>query len=132
MEEHIISQFWCILNAVATGMLISAIYDIFRILRIAIKHKSFLVFFEDIIFSLLSLIITLIFFSTFNSGVFRVYLSVSIIGGFFLWHYSAGALLIYQARVITRIIKYILRIIFTPIRLILLLICKFLKKIKLF
>lgn len=117
------------LYAIIVGAGISAVFDLFRIIRIALSHKSVFVFIEDLLFCLMSLAGTIFFFTVYNDGVFRLYLIAGILLGFIIWHFTLGSLIIFQAKLIIRIFKVILRFVLLPFKLIFKLICKFLKKI---
>ncbi|MBP3481461.1 MAG: spore cortex biosynthesis protein YabQ [Clostridia bacterium] len=120
------------LFAVCAGALISLIFDVFRVLRIALPHGVIATALEDLLFSLCTLAVILMFLMTFNNGVFRMYIAVGMALGFTLCHYTLGALIVLQARLIVKILTVVIRIILTPFRFILRLICKFFRKTGLF
>ncbi|MBQ8605598.1 MAG: spore cortex biosynthesis protein YabQ [Clostridia bacterium] len=132
MQQDVSTQFLNLVYALATGAGISALFDIFRIIRIAVKHNSFFVFIEDMIYCVIALFNVILFFSVYNSGTIRFYLLFGIFCGFIIWHYTAGALIILQAKLILFILRVFFRLIFTPVRWILSPICKLFKKMYIF
>ncbi len=132
VEVYFSKQAEIFLYAVITGAVISLIYDIFRIIRVAIKHGTLLTAIEDISFSIISLIVTLIYFIQFNNGTLRLYLAIGIICGFIICHYTLGNWILSFSRIIISFIKAILRLISMPFKWILKIICKLFKKICIF
>lgn len=132
MEVHLSTQATVFLISVITGGIVSLIYDLFRIIRIAINHNTAVTVVEDILYSLMAFAVVISFFMAFNNGIFRLYLATGIVLGFILCHYTLGALIIIQARLIIRLIKLIFKIILTPFAFIYKIICKFLKKLFIF
>ena len=120
------------LAAVCTGAIISLIYDIFRIIRIAIPHGIIATALEDLLFSLMTLTVILAFLMIFNNGIFRLYIATGMVLGFTLCHYTLGALIVLQARLIIKLLTYVIKILLTPLRFIFGLICKLFKKLGVF
>ena len=69
----------------------------FRVLRIALPHGAIATALEDLLFSLCTLAVILIFLMTFNNGVFRMYIAVGMALGFTFCHYTIGALIVLEA-----------------------------------
>lgn len=132
MEISLSHQAYTFIISVITGAAISIIYDLFRIIRCAFYHGVILTFIEDILFSFISLCVCVAFLNIYNDGIFRLYLAIGTILGFTICHFTVGQILIFQAKFIIKTIKWILWLIFYPIRLILKIFCKFFKKIALF
>lgn len=112
------------------GIFLGAIYEVFRIRRIAFKNGSlkatkiidtFITAFEDIIFLIFAAVTTIILSYKLNYGIPRWYSYGAAILGVILWRKTAGRLIIKLAdkiiALITGAIKVIFgKIIFPPIR----------------
>ena len=133
----------------AAGIFFGAVYDIFRIRRAAFripgldgkKAKSRLmrffianlsatdtviVFIEDIIFSLFCTSAFILINFKLYFGLPRWYSVVSAAGGFFLYHYTVGRLVIMTAEAIVRFIASVIRFVISHTVIPL---CAFVKKI---
>lgn len=90
------------------GLIISFIFDIFRILRKKFKTNNFITYIEDILFWLISgfLIITAIF--KFNDGELRAYLFIGILLGMVIY-----------IMLFTKLVNSILLKILTPVKILL-------------
>ena len=75
----------CILG---TGL--GILYDVFRIIRIAINSKNITIFMEDVIYFILSGIITFIFVLKINSGESRFYILAGEGIGWIAYHLTLG------------------------------------------
>lgn len=80
MSPNILTEGRLLLVSAATGMGLMAVYDIFRVLRLLIPHKSFFVGLEDFIYWIFSGLITFYLLYRENDGALRSY----IIGGVLL------------------------------------------------
>lgn len=83
--QMIIFAFSCILGA-GLGIL----YDIFRIIRMVINSKSIGIFIEDVIYFILSGVITFIFVLKINSGESRFYILAGEGIGWIAYHLTLG------------------------------------------
>ena len=128
MDIYFSEQFKMITFAFSTGAILSIIFDIFRIIRLTFRHNAFFVAIEDILYTLIALYTTVIYFSTFNSGQIRGYLLFSMAAGFGVCHFTIGRIIIFLSKLILKVIKRILRVFFYPLRFILKKFCKFFKK----
>ena len=86
----------CVLGAF-TGIF----YDIFRVLRILIKHNSFVVFIEDIIFTLFFGMSLFIFATEKARGEVRFFMLFGALLGFIIYYMTIGFLMV---NIIKRII----------------------------
>ena len=72
------------------GVILGIIYDIFRILRMIINSKSITMFVQDVIYFVISGIITFVFVLEFNSGESRFYILAGEAVGWILYHITVG------------------------------------------
>lgn len=70
---------------VIVGIIISFLFDIFRILRKVYKFSNMLIYMQDILFWLLTGIIILQAIFKFNSGDIRIFLFLGIFVGVFIY-----------------------------------------------
>ena len=70
---------------VIVGIIISFLFDIFRILRKVYKFSNMLIYMQDILFWLLTGIIILQAIFKFNSGDIRIFLFLGIFFGLFIY-----------------------------------------------
>lgn len=70
---------------VIVGIIISFLFDIFRILRKVYKFSNMLIYMQDILFWLLTGIIILQAIFKFNSGDIRIFLFLGIFFGVFIY-----------------------------------------------
>ncbi len=83
--QMIIFALSCIL-----GIVLGVLYDIFRIIRMVINSKSIAIFIGDIIYFIISGIITFIFVLKINSGQSRFYIMAGEGIGWIAYHLTLG------------------------------------------
>lgn len=96
------------------GILLGVIYDFFRVFRIVFPHNSFLVMLEDIIFSLIYIIIIVAFTSAFARGEFRMFYIFGNILGFILYFFTLGRILLLSIRKLLSLFKSVILFILKP------------------
>ena len=102
--------------SILTGAVLGVVYDIFRILRIACPPKKIGIIVQDIIFALICIITTLMFFQFFTNGALRFFVLIGEFLGFLLYYLTIGVIVIKIARVIINIVKKIIYIVIWPFR----------------
>ena len=75
------NQAYLFLMFIINGILLGIIFDIFRVLRKSFKTSDIITYIEDIIFWIISGIITLYFIFYLNNGEVRLYIFIGIILG---------------------------------------------------
>lgn len=80
------------------GLFLGAVYDLFRVLRRIIPHNNFLVFVEDFLYMLFSSLCFFIFSMELVRGALRLYVFAGVCAGFFLFHYTAGNVLVFLVK----------------------------------
>lgn len=93
---------------VIVGIIISFLFDIFRILRKVYKFSNMLIYMQDILFWLLTGIIILQAIFKFNSGDIRIFLFLGIFVGVFIY---ISLFSIYVIKIGSFILKLINRLI---------------------
>lgn len=87
------NQFLMTLCSVALGVFLGIFYDMFRLIRLLINPKNLSVFIQDVIYFLVSGLITFIFVLIFNYGESRFYILAGEALGWILYHISLGDLI---------------------------------------
>lgn len=108
---------------VINGVLIGILFDIFRILRKSFKTADFITYIEDIIFWILTGIVTLYFIFNYNNGEIRLYIFLGIILGVLLYMLTISSYIVkfsvYIITFIKNILSKIIKIIIFPIKFVL-------------
>jgi spore cortex biosynthesis protein YabQ len=121
------------LTACIFGMALGAIYDVFRIFRIAITCGKIVVFIQDIIFFVLSATLSFLLMLYTNTGEIRLFYILGELIGFCIYYFTIGILVYKSAKAVVEFIKKILRVVFRlilkPIWRLIIIIIGFTKKI---
>ncbi len=83
---HFILFFASIVNGAVLGL----IYDCFRVSRMFFLKNKVVIFFEDLVFSLICAASFMILFYNFSFGMMRAYAFLGSIGGFCIYYFTAG------------------------------------------
>lgn len=118
MSETISAELFFFLHAALTGILLSVVYDLFRILRRVYTHGCFLIAVEDACYWLGSaLYITYVLMKE-NDGVIRWYFIFGILLGMLLYNLTISRYLVEPLskfiNYILHFVRKILRIVFRP------------------
>lgn len=76
--------------SILLGFFLGVVYDIFRLFRIIINTSNIWIFCQDILYFILSSLITFIFILTFNNGEFRLYVILGECIGWIIYYASLG------------------------------------------
>ena len=106
-EQGIVFLFSCVVGAFLGGF-----YDVFRILRIAFKPRWIIVFFQDIIFCVVSSFVIILSIYYTNSGQIRLFGLAGCFLCFVLYHLTVGKFIIFVSAKIIDFIKRMLRFIY--------------------
>lgn len=93
------------LCSILIGVVLSVLYDMFRVARKEVRHKNIFVMFEDVVFWLLCTAFMFVFMYNINSGQFRVYIIVGAILGCILYYLTISRFVVKVFCIITDIIK---------------------------
>ena len=117
---------------IVIGIIISLIFDIFRILRKVYKFSNMLIYMQDILFWLLTGIIILQSIFEFNSGDIRIFLFLGIFIGVFIYTSLFSRYFIKLGTLFFNIINNIIRFIYNPICKIISFMIKYCKNLRLY
>ena len=112
LEISVAQQTIAFLTACLFGVALGAIYDVFRIFRIAIPCGKIAVFIQDIIFFVLSATLSFLFMLYTNTGEIRFFYILGELIGFTIYYFTIGILVYKSAKAVVGFIKKILRLIF--------------------
>lgn len=90
MGDFFINQFGLFLMYLATGIIISLLFDIFRASRRTIKTSDTVTFIEDIIFWILATLLLLYITFILNSGNIRLFNFVGLALGGILYYFTVS------------------------------------------
>lgn len=114
LGASVLEQTVIFLYAVALGAILCAVYDVFRIIRIAFGGKITAVFIEDIIFSIIALLMTFIFVVAFNNGELRFFVLLGELIGFTVYYFTIGKLTMGISKAIISLIKKLINLLLMP------------------
>ena len=110
----VLEQSRIFLYAVVLGTILCVLYDVFRVIRIAFGGKMTVVFIEDILFSVLALVLTFIFVVAVNNGELRFYVLVGELLGFAIYYFTFGRVTMGLSKGIISILKSLLNLLMKP------------------
>lgn len=101
------------LGACLLGAALVLLYDVFRILRMALPHYKWVVALEDILFWALGGLLTVLFLVASNDGQVRFFIVVGVALGGVLYHFTLSQIVMSLAHWIIRLVT---RLVIRPIR----------------
>ncbi len=102
------NQIYCFFIFIVVGVIISILFDIFRILRKVFKTPDIITYIEDIIFGVLAGIIIIYSIFVFNNGEIRSYLFLGIIIGILVYLFTLSKIFVKFGNKILTFLKNIL------------------------
>lgn len=99
-----------------TGAFLGVLYDIFRILRIALPHSRIAVFFEDFLFCLVWSLSLMMLATVSARGELRLFFAIGSLLGFILYLVTVGRLVIASAGKFISFFTGAARLLTLPIR----------------
>ena len=113
-------QVWLFLSTVAAGFVIGLVYDFFRVLRIVVTHRQWLVQLEDVIYWVAVSLLMFYFMLHQNYGEIRFFIIIGAAIGVVIYFCSISPVFIKISvaviEFLQRVIITVLRIILTPVR----------------
>lgn len=97
-----------------TGAIFGVYYDVFRTLRLAVRHNKFFVLLEDILFLATYAVYLLSFASAEARGELRGYYVLGGIIGFTLYYFTVGKTVIRLMQKLTGVIKCVFAVVVKP------------------
>lgn len=115
------SQAYVFLCTIAGGMVIALTYDLFRILRKAVKTNSFITYIQDLLYWLIVAVIMFLTVYYSNDGELRVFLFIGAFLGVILYALLFSRIImgasIFIIEIAKKVIKALIFIIAYPVRL---------------
>ncbi len=109
LQQSISSQIFIFLFSLILGLMLGIIYDVFRIVRMIINSKNIAVFIQDVLYFIISGIITFIFVLGVNSGDSRFYILAGEGIGWIIYHITLGDIIYKYSSKIVLSIKFKIR-----------------------
>lgn len=109
MEITITNQAQLFLTALLVGAALAAVYDVFRILRIAFPSGTVCIAIEDICYFILCTFVTFTFILRDNEGMVRSYILLGEVLGWVLYYFTLGSLVISCSKGVIRFCHRICR-----------------------
>lgn len=85
-------QLWTFLYSIAYGVALGVFYDLFRVLRLIFIPSSVSAFIQDVLFWIISGIVTFMYMFSFNDGMIRFYMLCGVFLGWILYYFYARRL----------------------------------------
>lgn len=94
-----------LLNSILLGFGFGLYYEIFRFIRLAVPHRGWMVFLEDLVFFLPITFVFILFTFAFSDGTLRWFSFFGVWMGFFLYLATLGKILFYFAEQILALVR---------------------------
>ena len=101
------SQVIVFLEACLLGFLLGAVYDVFRIMRLAFPNGKILIFLEDVLYFAFITVVSFVFIVTVNGGVLRAFVLIGELLGAILYFFTLSIIIMKAAGWIIHCIKSI-------------------------
>ncbi len=119
MSETIMAELYFFLHAVLTGIVLSAVYDVFRIMRRVHTHKWFLIAVEDFLYWIGSALYISYVLMNDNNGIIRWFFILGILLGMVIYNVTISQHLVgILSKTINRllyVVKKVLNILLKPV-----------------
>lgn len=112
MEISVSEQALDFLLACLLGVGLGVLYDVFRIIRLALWHGKLIVAIQDILFWTAAAVCTFLFQLVNSDGQIRFYILLGELLGFTVYYFTVGILVFSASRLIIDLIKRILRFLY--------------------
>ena len=112
MEISVSEQALDFLLACLLGAGLGALYDVFRIIRLAFWHGKLVVAVQDILFWSAAAACTFLFQLVNSDGQIRFYILLGELLGFTVYYFTIGVLVFHASRFIIGLVKRILRFLY--------------------
>ena len=110
MLEFVKNQASLLLDSVFVGMIITALYDVFRLFRRIVKHARVVRDMEDLIFWIVSGFIIFSLVYSRNDGNIRWFIIAGVSLGMYIYYIAFGRFLVkYTAKYINKLVNIILK-----------------------
>ncbi len=119
MSAEVINESILWASCFLTGILITMVYDVLRVIRKVIKHKYFFVALEDILFWIYAAVTLFRLLYHMNHGALRWFAVFGLFVGMLIYKKIFGdKLVIFMSTILGRILYLVVRIISPPLKLV--------------
>ena len=112
MSANLSAQLLGLLVFFVLGAALSALYDVLRIWRALFRSEKHSVFFQDFFYMLAASIVTFLALLGVSGGELRLYLLAGELLGWFVWHFTAGSVVVTLFR---KLARFLYRHVFDPV-----------------
>ena len=101
------TRFFLVSCLVGAGL--GALYDFFRVLRVAVWSPKWIVVAEDLLYFILCAVITFLYMAGYAQGQVRGYILIGELLGWILYYFTIGKLVIQLSKGLIRIVRAIVQ-----------------------
>ncbi|MDR3552244.1 MAG: spore cortex biosynthesis protein YabQ [Clostridia bacterium] len=112
MEISVKAQTLVFLAACGFGMALGAVYDLFRIFRIAVPCGKAVVFIQDVLFWMICAVSSFLFLLYMNTGEIRLFIILGELIGATLYYFTLGVLVMKSAKAVVGFLRWIAALVF--------------------
>lgn len=105
MSEMFLKELWIFSYSCLLGLGLGILYDVFRIVRMLINTKNITIFLQDVIYFIVSGLITFLFVLGINEGQSRFYILAGEGIGWIAYHITLGEKIYRSSENIVKIIR---------------------------
>ena len=105
MSEMFLKELWIFSYSCLLGLGLGILYDVFRIIRMLINTKNITIFLQDVIYFIVSGLITFLFVLGINEGQSRFYILAGEGIGWIAYHITLGEKIYRSSENIVKIIR---------------------------
>ena len=105
--EEVYNQLFCLVIFMITGILIGALFDLFRILRKSFHTADWMTYIQDILFWMLAGGLMLFSIFTFNNGEIRSYVFIGILVGIIIYMLAISRIFVKSSVTVIKFFKKI-------------------------
>jgi len=110
MTVSVYGQAVVFLYSLILGAVLGMFYDVFRIIRIALKSSTASVFIQDLLYFSSSAVICFVFMMKYNFGELRGYILLGALIGFAVYYRTIGKIVYKCASIIIKFITKVIRL----------------------
>ena len=119
MSAEIVNEsvFW--FYCFVTGVMITCVYDVFRVARRVIRHSYLFVALEDILFWIFVSVALFLLLYHMNNGTLRWFAVLGLFAGMYFYKKIFGdKLVIFMSTILGRILHLVVRVVMPPLKLV--------------
>lgn len=116
MDISLSQQLFSFVSSIILGAILGIVYELFRTVRSLFGGGTVTVFIQDVLFWIISAFITYTFFLIFTNGTVRIFVIIGMLIGFYIYLKTFGRIIAFLFRQIFRPVKFLCSHIFKLIK----------------